>query len=168
MKTMFFVIILGSILMAQNTSKFVIDKNSGEKMLIGKIQRNDFMDSTFSWWFNSEYNFYDIDSTYLEILNTDLRNYSITLVLGTWCSDSRTQVPRFFKILDAINYPVEKLLIIAVNRDIKAQDLDIDNLKIKLVPTFIIYKDNTELGRIIESPTESLEKDLIKIINSKK
>jgi len=41
---------------------------------------------------------------------------------------------------------------------------DIDNLDIKRVPTFIIYENGEEIGRIIETPKKSLEKDLEKIV----
>jgi hypothetical protein len=38
------------------------------------------------------------------------------------------------------------------------------SLDIKRVPTFIIYKNNIETGRIIENPTTSLEQDMVNIL----
>ena len=40
-----------------------------------------------------------------------------------------------------------------------------EGLKIELVPTIIFYKDGYEIGRIVETLTESLEKDLLKILS---
>ena len=37
-------------------------------------------------------------------------------------------------------------------------------LGIQRVPTFIIYKNNIESGRIIETPKTSLEQDLVNIL----
>jgi hypothetical protein len=39
------------------------------------------------------------------------------------------------------------------------------NWDIKFVPTFIVFKENLEVGRIIESPQKSIEEDLLKIMN---
>ncbi|MFZ0452215.1 MAG: thioredoxin family protein, partial [Ignavibacteriaceae bacterium] len=91
---------------------------------------------------------------------------NIEIVMGTWCSDSRREVPRFFKILDAVNYPSNKVGIICVDEDKKTQSNELDGLKIELVPTIIFYKDGNELGRIIESPHDTLEKDMIKILTA--
>ena len=84
--------------------------------------------------------------------------------MGTWCSDSRREVPRFFKILDKLNYDQKNVTLICVDRKKAAQTGNVDKLKIELVPTLIFYKDNAEIGRIVESPKETLEKDLMKIV----
>ena len=39
-----------------------------------------------------------------------------------------------------------------------------DQLEIQRVPTFIIYKNNIEAGRIIENPVTSLEQDMVNIL----
>jgi hypothetical protein len=41
-----------------------------------------------------------------------------------------------------------------------------DKLNIQLVPTFIFYKNNNEVGRIIENPRTSLEQDIVNILSS--
>jgi hypothetical protein len=35
------------------------------------------------------------------------------------------------------------------------------------VPTYILYKGKKEIGRIIDAPKESFEKDLLKILTGK-
>ncbi len=42
--------------------------------------------------------------------------------------------------------------------------LDITNLKIERVPTIIFYRNGVELGRITETPVQSLEKDMEVIV----
>ena len=39
------------------------------------------------------------------------------------------------------------------------------DLDIELVPTFIFYRNGEELGRIVETPEDTLEKDLAEIVN---
>ncbi|MGA9293392.1 MAG: thioredoxin family protein [Ignavibacteriaceae bacterium] len=147
-------------------NKIVKDSYSGMSMLIGECNREAFKDTSFNWWWMSESNFYDVDSASLKEIKNDLKDVNIEIVMGTWCSDSRREVPRFFKILDAVNYPSNKVGIICVDEDKKTQSNELDGLKIELVPTIIFYKDGNELGRIIESPHDTLEKDMIKILTA--
>ena len=86
------------------------------------------------------------------------------MVLGTWCGDSRREVPRFYKILESLEYDLENMTVICVNTSKTADGTNVDQLNIQKVPTIIYYKDEIELGRIIESPQESLEKDMSSIV----
>jgi thiol-disulfide isomerase/thioredoxin len=87
-------------------------------------------------------------------------------VLGTWCPDSRREVPRFMRILDSLEYPKEQLKIICVDRKKQALNNETDSLNIVYVPTIIFYtKEGVEVGRIIEHPKgETLEEDLEAIL----
>ncbi len=54
--------------------------------------------------------------------------------------------------------------MIAVDEDKEAEGDELSDLNIEFIPTFIIYKGDAELGRIVETPEESLETDLIKYL----
>ncbi len=150
---------------AQDINKTLIDSTSGKPILIGLGNREAFVDTNFAWWFDSGYKFYRPDTNVIADLKGVNRDYSITIVMGTWCSDSRREVPRFYKLLDELSYPEESIKLINVDRNKVGIDNNVESLNIELVPTFIIYSDNEEIGRIIETPIESLEKDLSKILN---
>jgi len=45
-----------------------------------------------------------------------------------------------------------------------AEKTKVEKQKIEKIPTFIFIMNGKEIGRIIESPNESLEKDMLKII----
>lgn len=154
-------------LFAQNKDSLITDKSSGKPMLIGECTRDALQDTTFSWWFNSTYELYDVDSTALPEIKNLMKNVRVTIVMGTWCSDSQRQVPRFYKIMDAINEPADSISLICVDRDKKDISGEVDSLYVNLVPTFIFYKNNEELGRIIEAPQWSLEEDMLRILNGK-
>jgi hypothetical protein len=145
--------------------KVVRDDLSGNPMLLGYFNRQAFKDTSFSWWFNSMYDIYNVDSATADQLKDKIKNVSIEIVMGTWCSDSRREVPRLFKILDYLNYPSDSVKILMVGRDKKAMDDETKGLDIQLVPTIIFSRDGKEIGRIIESPKVSLEKDMLKILN---
>ncbi len=148
----------------QNENKIIKDKDSGLPMLVGYCTREAFKDTSFYWWWMSEYDLYNIDSAKINDIKEDLKDITIKIIMGTWCSDSRREVPRFFKVLDAADYPSDKVEIICVDEDKKTESNELGDLKIDLVPTFIFSKDGHELGRIVEAPEDTLEKDMIKIL----
>ena len=49
------VLLLGINLFAQGMNFVSKDPNSGKPMLLGYCNREAFSDSSFSWWYNSEY-----------------------------------------------------------------------------------------------------------------
>jgi hypothetical protein len=164
MKILICVLLFTVISFSQDTNKIVIDENSGKPMLIGKTTTEAFKDTNFAWWYNSGYEFYEPDSALVDKFREQLSAAEITIVSGTWCSDSRRELPRFFRILDYAEYPQEEVNMISVDRDKNAGDSDISSLNIELVPTFIFYRDGEEIGRIIESPVETLEQDIYNIL----
>jgi thiol-disulfide isomerase/thioredoxin len=95
---------------------------------------------------------------------TDKENLSIKIVMGTWCPDSRREVPRFMKILDLWGFPAEKVTYIGVDNNKIAPIGDYEKLGIERVPTFIILENKVETGRIIENPVTSLEQDMLNIL----
>ena len=165
MKKLFLLLmILSAVIYAQEKNKFVADEKSGKPMLIGICDRTAFADSNFSWWFNSEYDNYTPDSAEVLKLSKVINDIKITIVMGTWCSDSRREVPRFFKILDKAGYNTQNLTLICVDRNKTVPNGLVEKLDIKLVPTFICTKDDKEIGRIVETPKETLGKDLALIV----
>ncbi len=165
-----FLIITGVLLCpnlyAQEFDTITTDDETDKPMLIGYTTLEAFNDTSFSWWWNSAYNMYEVDSTAAEELKVKLEDVDIKIVMGTWCSDSRTEVPHFYKILDEINYPKEKVTLINVNRDKQGLENEVEGLDINFVPTFMLYRAGEEIGRIIEMPYETLEKDMLELVSA--
>ena len=159
------IMLFTSITFAQDTTHTGIDTKTGRSILLGLYDRTAFQDSNYAWWFNSGYKFYSPDTNVINKLSSvNFDSISITIVMGTWCSDSRREVPRFFKITDLLKFPESKINIIGVNRGFANDKGYLSSLHIKHVPTFIFYKNKNELGRIIETPEVSLESDMLKIL----
>ncbi|MBA7534469.1 hypothetical protein ES705_26716 [subsurface metagenome] len=159
-----FLILLG----CASSKKFntiVFSEQTNQDILTGNGNREVLKKEPFASWYINEYANYNVDIETLEkISNERLKNITIQVILGTWCPDSRREVPRFYKIMDHLNFPEEKITLIGVNRNKKAPLKDYQNLQIERVPTFIVYKNQKEIGRIVETPMKSLEKDLLDII----
>ena len=140
-------------------------ESSASKDLIGYANRKDLQSGDFGTYFKEYYTGYSPDQDVLNQLKTKIYTRNIKLVMASWCHDSQTQVPRFYKILDQLDYNTNTIEIICLDREKSVEGIDISSFGIERVPTFIFYKGATELGRIVESPNESLEKDALLILS---
>ena len=163
--------ILGTLLVISSFSLFsqtknvvIMDEKINKNVMIGYCDRSGLEKGVFGTYFASQYDLYYPKDGVIKKLTEEINKVQITIVFATWCSDSRLQLGRFYKILDETGYKEKNLTAIGVNRDKNALSVNIENLDVKLVPTFIIYQNGNELGRIVESPKKSLEDDLWKIV----
>ena len=141
-----------------------IEADMDTDMMVGKCNRIELQNGELGQSFFETYRIYKPDTELLEMIKNKIFDCTVTIVLGTWCHDSHQQVPGLIKILDAVDYNTNYLKIICVDKNKKAGDFDISALNILKVPTFIFYRKNKELGRIVETPTNTLEIDIYNII----
>lgn len=150
---------------SKRIKKLVYCKMCNENILLGEINRNDLLTDDFISWYTDNYNNLKLDSSNISTIKNNISaNDAIIVVLGTWCIDSKREIPHLFKILDTVGFDYKKINIIAVDLGKKAGNIDIKNLDIIRIPTIIYMRDNNEIGRIIEKPVVSLEEDLISFI----
>ena len=146
-------------------NRVVLDTNIDKAILIGYCTQEGLRTSPiFSNYYSIEYNNYLPKLDFLETLNEEFNNVRIVLLFGSWCSDSQSQVPKFMRILDELNYPLDSLSIIGVNRLKEVPNVDIKRYMIEFVPTIIFYRNSFEIGRIVETPLETLEDDIASIL----
>jgi hypothetical protein len=90
----------------------------------------------------------------------------IEIYLGTWCPDSKNHVGAYFKVLAMTDNPLIQTVYVGIPRDRAARPKYLPQAKnIEKLPTFLVYKEGKELGRIIETPAKSVEEDLVAILN---
>jgi len=153
--------------LAQGINQVIFDEGASQKILYGECNTSGFQISPFKKWYNPEFKDYIPDAAIADSLKPKLESVEIKIVMGTWCSDSQREVPRFFKILEHINFPPEKVQIICVNSSKTAAEYRVNVGDIEFVPTFFIMLEGVEIGRIVETPTNSLEKDFLDILYGK-
>jgi hypothetical protein len=136
--------------------------------LIGILSSGQLVREPYSTWYIKGFDDYIINSNAInQLLDINKDGISIKVIMGTWCSDSRREVPRFMRILNIWQFPATSLTIYGVDKEKQCPVGDFDKLKIERVPTFILYKNNIEVGRIIENPVTSLEQDMVNILTKK-
>lgn len=153
-----------------NTPILNFEKKLPDKtpILLGRCSISALKKEPYNSWFEKNYTSHQIDSQSVETIKPLLKKKKIDLFLGTWCGDSKWEVPRMLKILEAAGFDTSQLAIICVSNEIdlykKSPQGEEIGKNIQRVPTLIIYDKNKEIGRIIESPVVTLEKDLLSIL----
>ncbi len=142
--------------------------------LIGPLTREQWL--AFAPQLREEYAAYQPQPDLVAALADVPRDIVLVCVLGTWCGDSRREVPRLWKILDEAANPGFTLLMFAAGRtgdpDAAAWEKThgvVPGYRARFgaerVPTIVVLEDGRELGRIVETPEVSLEADLAAILD---
>ena len=173
MKTNILIIIISLLFAGQITAQQLnqeIIEDGETPFLLGKIDKSGLEGNNYNTWFTKNYEEYEPNSALITIITSEIKNYSITLFMGTWCGDSKQEVPKFYKVLEACNFPMEQLTVVAVSSkpDMYKQSPQHEEagLNIHRVPTIIFYKDGKEVNRIVEHPIDTFEEDIQNIITN--
>jgi len=149
------------------TDSQVSETNFSDQMtwVLGYFTPDRIKSAPHSEWYFKGYDTYKPDQAIInKLTDINTENITIKIVMGSWCPDSRREVPRFMKIIDIWKFPPNRITYIGVD-DVKLSPVaEYPALDIQRVPTFIIYKNNVEAGRIIENPMTSLEQDILNIL----
>ena len=141
------------------------DPKTGKPMLLGEITIEELQQEPFAEWYQMESDGYEVDTELTNAISNP-GQYTYEVFLGTWCGDSRREVPRMEKIFSEMGIDMSNVLIVTLDRDKISPNGEQEGKDIRYVPTLIVNKDNQEIGRIVESPsseTATLESDLFEI-----
>lgn len=155
-----------------NFANIEVKNSSGEPMLLGHCDISFLQQGVYKNWYQPGYDQYTPDSSTVQLLNGLLKGKQIDIFLGTWCGDSRREVPRMMKILTQAGVQQQQIRLIFVSNESNSYKQSPQHEEagknIKRVPTLIVYENEKEMGRIIEYPVVSLEKDLLSILRQEK
>jgi cyclophilin family peptidyl-prolyl cis-trans isomerase/HEAT repeat protein len=104
---------------------------------------------------------------WLDILRTAKLRYGLVVAMGTWCSDSREQIPRLQAVLSALGErsPFEAPRLLGVDRGKTIDPKVYPFGPVELVPTIVVTAGGSEVGRIVEAPKSgTIEEDLVRIL----
>jgi len=145
-----------------------IKNEQGNTILAGHCSVSKLYITPYKDWFDKSYNEYAVDSVTANQLQPLLENKTLEIFLGSWCGDSKREVPRMIKILQTASFDTAGLRLIFVDNSAatykQSPQHEEREKNIHHVPTIIVYDKRKEVGRIVESPVVSLEKDLLAIL----
>ncbi len=147
-----------------------IVNHEGETILVGKTTRDAFDKEPYREWFQPGYDDYEVDKATLDGIKSKMEDVDLMVFMGSWCEDSQYYIPQFFKIIDYLGYDTQKLTLVNVDnhpdRYKQSPQHEEEGLNIESVPTFILRRNGMEIGRIVEFPEETLEKDMARILEN--
>jgi hypothetical protein len=139
------------------------DEQGGGLIFKGNCTFDDLQEEASFDWFNAGYNDYNPDPAAIEVLKKKLPSCQIVIFMGTWCDDTHNVLPKLYKTL-LLSHCFTNYKMYGVDRDKKSKEGENETYKVVNVPTIIVLKGKQEVGRIVESPRESVEKDLAKLV----
>ena len=160
MKKLLFVIFLCSFLLVNAQEKKNINGN-----LVGYLKKSDFLNGKYKEWFLKNYDAYTADPKTIQKIKKKLNNISIKSFIGSWCHDSKRELPRFYKIMELAGFDLEndfKMIGITIGK--KTPTNLQKGVAINHTPTFIFFRDGKEIGRFVEHSKKTIEKDILKIL----
>jgi len=135
-----------------------------EEFPVGRVLRHILFNKKWHATFEPEFNSFTPNNAAADIVKKHRKQLTFKIVMGFWCEDSHIWVPRFLKIMDSYGISDDQYKIFGVDEDKKAGFEGFMALNIVNVPTFIVYFDKKEMGRIVEQPDGDLENHLLRIL----
>jgi thiol-disulfide isomerase/thioredoxin len=141
---------------------------NNEPKLLGTVSEDALRKEPYASWFLKNYDDYQPNQDIInQLKNYPLSIFSVKIFFGTWCGDTKREMPRFLKVLDQIGFPKSNITFIALDNDDNAYKQSPNHeekgMNIYRVPTFVFYEKGKEIARINELPVQSTERDLLQI-----
>lgn len=143
----------------------VIAGGQGEENveLLGPLSQDQILDACPDW--RAVVADYNPNAEFVDKLRSVSTEVKVEIFLGTWCPDSKAHVSEYFKVLEFADNPLIQTFLIGVPREKSKRAPYYQGKDIERLPTFVVYVDSREKGRIIEVPVKSVEEDLVELLS---
>jgi thiol-disulfide isomerase/thioredoxin len=143
-----------------------------ETKLLNEVSLSQLKQEPYATWYTKNHEDYQPNVQIAEALKkTNPSKYTMKIFFGTWCGDSKRELPKMTKVLEKLSFPQKNITLIGVDDSTEVYKQSPQRqeagMNIFRVPTFIVYENGKEVGRIVEYPTETMERDLLKIFAKK-
>ena len=129
----------------------------------GETTREEILAAGQDW--QQKYDQYQPDQGMLEAVKSKLgTGLRIDVYLGLWCPDSLNNVPPFVKIIDKLGTGVTVRYFSLPKKADKAIKYFVEGPKVERVPTFVFYRGDKEIGRIVENPKAGMLEDFMDLL----
>ena len=167
MKYLLLFILFFDIASAFSTDKpYKVYTDNKDKLIIeGEISISDWYIET--GWDSEVKNLYSPDESYCKNIQNKISNgdYKFIVIAGSWCGDTKSELPKLLKIMDVCNVEDDDFILIGVGRDKVIRDESQSKYPFESVMTLIIENNGIEIGRIVEFPESSWEYDILNILD---
>jgi thiol-disulfide isomerase/thioredoxin len=147
------------------TRTYEVSRDAESKILKGNIDRALIETDTSFKWFQENMKYGSADAAAVQALQKNGSKVHFVVFGGTWCHDTQSLLPVFYRLLDKSNVPDTAVTLIGVDRNKTSLNSLHSAFKITNVPTFIVMKDGKEVGRVVEyGKYGAIDKELGEIV----
>lgn len=158
-------IIIGLGILTRAESEYTVSTDGTHKILKGLISRDMLEKDTAFSWFHQNRRAYTPDEAQIAIIRAKAPQVQFLVFTGTWCEEAQYILPRFFALMDAAAVRPDQVTLIGVDPSKKTVHNLTEAMHITAIPTFIVLKNNLEVGRISPADRNSpWEKDLVRLL----
>lgn len=125
-------------------------------------------------WFTEAYHQYQPVTTAVNELGKQKDKLSFIVFGGSWCSDTKKALPKFYKVVETAHIPANKIVLYGVDHEKHSLDKPklgktaSEKYHIDRVPEFIVFYEGKEIGRLNEKPQKTLEEDMLALLAQSK
>lgn len=122
----------------------------GTKIVKGFVTKQQLVsDTSFTWYAQNLQGYIPYPSA-VQSLKAAKDSIYVMVFGGTWCSDSKFLVPKFYGLAQAAGLPENHITFLGMDRA-KTTLYGLEKtFNVTHVPTFIVLKDGKEIGRVVE------------------
>ncbi len=145
------------------------ERHNKQKVLRGIVTKEIISKDTSFGWYAPNQKYYTPDTAAVSAMKATKGKVQFVIFGGTWCEDTQSVLPQFFKLQETSSIGDDQITLFAVNEDKKSLGNITSAFGITNVPTIIVMKDNKEIGRVVEyGKSGKWDKDLAEILNQAK
>jgi len=157
-------IIIGLGILTRAESEYTVSTDGTHKILKGLISRDMLEKDTAFSWFHQNRRAYTPDAAAAATLRAKARQVQFLVFTGTWNEEAQYILPRFFTLMDAAGVRTDQVTLVAVDPSKRTIRHLAEDMHITAVPTFIVLKNDKEIGRISPaSKNTPWDKDLVRL-----
>jgi hypothetical protein len=158
-------IIIGLGILTRAESEYTVSTDGTHKILKGLISRDMLEKDTAFSWFHQNRRTYIPDAATTAIIHAKARQVQFLVFTGTWNEEAQYILPRFFTLMDAAAIRTDQVTLIGVDPSKRTVHNLTEAMHITAIPTFIVLKNNKEIGRISPADRNSpWDKDLVRLL----
>lgn len=143
----------------------VVDAGTPEPELVGRLTRAE-IEAAVPDWVGAQIEAAPDPDQAVAMASAGSPQSRVTVYLGTWCSDSRRELARFWRAMDEAGGEVTfEIDYVGIRRDKARRDPSLESVGLLYVPTFVVEEAGAESGRIVETSPNGIEFDLAALLD---
>jgi hypothetical protein len=162
-----FLLIVGFGILTRAQTQYEVYNDVNGKILKGVISRDLIVNDPSFNWFEQNLLGYMPDEEAVQALRAKRSSIELLVFGGTWNSDSRYFLPKFFKMTDLASFPQDRIKLVGLGPDQTAIGHLAEEMRIHSIPTLIILREGKEMGRVtVSQKSAGWERQIAVLLNA--